>query len=243
MRSEQPVFLISDLHLNAEDAATHAAFSAFMVNVAPRCQHLYVLGDLFEYWPGDDDDDIYNASIIQHFLNLSRQGVLISVIPGNRDILMGHRLMEKMGARLLSDPSIVSHFGIRAGISHGDLFCTDDTAYQAFRSMVHAPGWKDNFLSQPLAQRRAIISGIRQQSEQSKQTKSLEIMDVNAVAIEKAFSELQVETLIHGHTHRPGMTAYTVLASQRKRWVLPDWQDGRAGYLQWDTNGLTLISL
>ncbi len=243
MAEVRPVFLISDLHLNADDAATHAAFSAFMSDIAPQSSHLYVLGDLFEYWPGDDDDDSYNASVIRTFTTLQQQGVPISILPGNRDILMGYDLMTRIGANLLADPTIVCHFGQTLAVSHGDRYCTDDTAYQAFRAMVHSAGWKERFLAQPLAKRREIIAGIRTQSEQAKQEKSLDIMDVNAVAIESAFRELGVNTLIHGHTHRPGKSIHCVDGLHVERWVLPDWQDGRAGYLRWDAAGFSLVTL
>ena len=240
-----PVF-ISDLHLCAQRPRTLARALAFLDETAARHAELVILGDLFEYWPGDDsldaqtpDDDV-GRTVVAALRRLADRGVAVSVMHGNRDVLLGARFAEAAGARLLPDP-VVEQVGagpvtIPTLLSHGDAYCTRDTAYQQFRLQARDPRFQAAFLARPLAERRALIGQARAQSEQEKQRLAAEIMDVTPEAIIEAMREAGAAQMIHGHTHLPGRHAFPLDGREAVRWVLPDWDHdtapARGGSLQ-----------
>ncbi|MDB5798474.1 MAG: UDP-2,3-diacylglucosamine hydrolase [Paucimonas sp.] len=218
---------VSDLHLDAALPRTTARFLRFVADTAPRAQALYLLGDIFEYWAGDDDrDSPFNTQIVAALRTLREQGTHTFWIAGNRDFLAGKAFADAAGLVLLDDPTVLELAGHRIVLTHGDALCTDDHAYIAFRQQVRQPGWQAQFLAQPLAQRKQVIEGLRQQSRAAQRDKAPEIMDVNADAVRALFDQSGAAIMIHGHTHRP---ALHVLADGRKRYVLTDWELDHAG--------------
>lgn len=237
----KPTLFASDIHLSDAEPATAQRFAAFLRGPVRDAQALYLLGDIFEYWAGDDDDDAFVADIRHELAAVSAAGVALYLMHGNRDFLIGARFVAQTGATLLGDPVLKEIEGRRLLLSHGDALCTDDVKYQAFRSMVRDPDWQARFVARPLADRKAEIAHIRAASIQAKQEKTMEIMDVNAFAVVSLLAAYPGAHLIHGHTHRPGRHAHEVQHGLRQRWVLPDWSAERGGYLQVDAAGLRLV--
>lgn len=236
-----PAFFISDLHLSEDRPDTVAAFLAFLDGPARSAASLFILGDLFEYWAGDDDiDSPFNQRIGSALRALADSGVHILFMTGNRDLLAGEGFAHASGARLLPDPSLVRFGGDVAPVllSHGDALCTDDVAYQTYRSQVRDPEWQRGFLSQPLTARKAFIESLRQKSEMAKRDKALDIMDVNAEAVAALLRASGYPTLVHGHTHRPARHEHGVDGHRCVRWVLADWH-GTATWLQFDGSTMT----
>ena len=216
---------ISDLHLQESRPRTTQAFLDFLKRHAKHAKQLYLLGDMFEYWAGDDDlVSPYNRKIAQAIRNVSDSGVEVLWIAGNRDFLAGQELARDAGMTLLPDPFVAEIAGQRIVLTHGDAQCTDDTEYMAFRNMVRQPQWQQAFLAQPLAQRKAIIAGARAESRSAQMEKSMDIMDVNAAAISTLFDTTGTSVMIHGHTHRPARHQYDEKGIVRVRFVLPDWE-------------------
>jgi UDP-2,3-diacylglucosamine hydrolase len=232
-KAQPPVALfVSDVHLHEGIPRTTEAFLHFLDHAVLHAQHVYLLGDMFEYWAGDDDmDGGYNEGIVTALRKLSDSGVKLYWIAGNRDFLVGEEFAYRTGITLLEDPTVVQHAGQRIILAHGDAQCTDDVDYMAFRSTVRDPAWQRQFLGMPLAERKKIIDGMRAGSRQAQQQKAHDIMDVNDEAINALFAASNASILIHGHTHRPAMHAHAGLI----RHVLPDWDcDGavpRGGWL------------
>lgn len=234
---------ISDLHLCASRPAITAAFLQFLKNTAAKVHALYILGDLFEYWAGDDDIDAdFHQQIITAFSRTAAAGVNIYLMHGNRDFLIGETFCQEAGITLLPDPTMIDLHGQKALLSHGDDLCTDDVAYQQFRSQVRDKKWQAEFLSQPLASRKKHIEAIRARSEQEKTQKSMEIMDVNAEAVNSLLQKHQPDLLIHGHTHRPDCHTVNLGDRKIKRWVLGDWYE-QGSYLACDRNGCSAVRL
>ena len=228
---------VSDLHLSPERPRINQVFFDFADRTAARAGAVYILGDLFEYWIGDDDlADAFNASVADALLRLSGKGVALHFMHGNRDVLVGQAFAARCGAKLMPDPTLLDLHGTRTLVMHGDTLCTDDIEYQKFRAYAHDPGNQRRFLSQPLAERRQQMLGMRAESEKSKQGKSAEIMDVTQSAVERVLREHGYPRLIHGHTHRPARHVHTVDGRSCERWVLNDWYQ-RGGYLRCDSGG------
>jgi UDP-2,3-diacylglucosamine hydrolase len=234
---------ISDLHLASERPQTSAQFLRFLRDEASRAQALYILGDLFEYWIGDDelDERGLGAAVAGGLRGLARSGVAIFLMHGNRDFLLGERFCEAAGAALLDDPRLVELEAKPVLLMHGDTLCTDDRDYQAWRATCRSAQWQREFLRRPLAERREIVLGLREKSKAVIAAKPAEIMDVNAGAVAEAFRRHGVRTLVHGHTHRAARHAHEVDGRGCERWVLPDWY-GPGGYLVVDAAGARLIS-
>lgn len=225
---------VSDLHLTEEQPETTAAFLAFLAGPARGVPALYILGDLFEYWAGDDDGDApLNRRIAEALHSLSTSGCAIHFIAGNRDFLLGEAYAARAGMALLPDPCPLRLGSVDVLLSHGDALCTDDLAYQAYRRQVRDPAWQAAFLARPLAERKAFIDSLRSRSEQAKREKEMAIMDVNRSAVEALLREHAYPTLIHGHTHRPARHEHLVDGRRCERWVLADWH-GTAPYLAFD---------
>ncbi len=234
---------ISDLHLSTDHPHSMAAFKRFIATLAPQAEALYILGDLFEYWAGDDDrDDPFHAEVTTALRDLSSQGTKLYLMHGNRDLLMGEALAQTAGATLLQDPTLLELYGTATLLSHGDTLCTDDVEYQQFRAMVHSKKFQGKFLAQPLAERKAYITQLRQQSIAAKQVKDSAIMDVNNDAVVSLLREHGYPRLIHGHTHRPDRHEHLVDGHPCERWVLSDW-DQQPTALRCDKNGCSRVTV
>lgn len=233
---------ISDLHLSADHARSTELFLDFARHTAPAAEALYVLGDLFESWAGDDDlDDPFHRTVIGALQRLAAHGTRVLLMRGNRDLLMDRALAEACVATLLPDPTLIDLYGRPALLSHGDLLCTDDHAYQAYRRQVNDPEFQRQFLAQPLQQRKAFIAQLRARSRDEKQAKPSEIMDVNADAVAAMLREHGYPHLIHGHTHRPGHHLHEVDGHLCERWVLGDW-DRHGNALHCDAQGCRALN-
>ena len=234
---------VSDLHLTPGRPAAHETFFRFLAGAATDAAALYVLGDLFESWVGDDDlDDPFNASVAAALAALSAHGVALHFMNGNRDVLAGDAFVRRCGARLIPDPLLADLHGTNTLLMHGDTLCTDDVEYQKFRAYAHDEANQRRFLAQPLAARREQMQDMRAGSERSKAAKTAEIMDVAPAAVEDVLRRHGYPRLIHGHTHRPGRHVHRIDGRTCERWVLTDWY-GRAGYLYCDREGCRAIAL
>ncbi len=239
----QRALFISDLHLTSERPASNEAFFAFLEREAPGATGLYILGDLFEFWVGDDDlADPLNAIVAGFLGNTAKAGTPVYVMHGNRDFLLAQAFCNAAGAVLLADPTEVDLFGTRTLLMHGDTLCTDDQPYQDWRKLCRSEAWQKPFLAEPLQARREEMLTLRRQSERDKQAKSSTIMDVNEDAVRQALRDHGCQRLIHGHTHRPGHHVVDVDGKRCERWVLPDWY-GRGGYLEVTPAGVKFVTL
>jgi UDP-2,3-diacylglucosamine hydrolase len=236
------VLFISDLHLCPSRLEVNAQFFAFLAGPARGAEALYILGDLFEYWAGDDDmDDPFNASVLDAMRACNRH-TPVRLMHGNRDFLIGERFSTRTGVRLISDPFAVDVCGVPTLLTHGDALCTDDSDYQRFRSEVRSPRWMETFLAQPLPARKTQIEALRRKSELEKRNKRPEIMDVNRGAVDALFRAYGYRRLIHGHTHKPGRHEHLVDGHRCERWVLADWYE-LGSCLRADSSGLTAGAL
>jgi UDP-2,3-diacylglucosamine hydrolase len=229
---------ISDLHLAEACPETTSAFLDFMANEATKTERLYILGDLFEYWAGDDDiESAYNRRIINAIRQLSNAGVAVFWVPGNRDFLTGDRFAAESGAIFLSDLHGIDIGGQKIAVAHGDAQCLEDPDYVKFRMMVRNPQWQQQFLSMPLEKRKLTIESFRKDAKKENDVKSDSVWDVTESAIEDVFSQTGAAVFIHGHTHRPGTHEH----GSRKRHVLSDWdldsEKKRGGWLELKANG------
>ena len=217
------VLFIADLHLDASRPAMTDAFCAFCAGPARSADALYILGDLFEVWIGDDDDDPTWEPVLDALAGLTASGVPVHFMAGNRDFLVGEDFVYRTGVEHLADLDLITLGGRRTVLCHGDTLCTDDHDYQAFRRQVREPGWQRDFLARPLAERRAIATGLRADSGTAMADKSATTMDVNPDATRELFRQYSADRLIHGHTHRPGHDRWVVDGRTLERWVLADW--------------------
>lgn len=235
------MLFISDLHLCPSRPHVTRLFQGFLAGPARSAQALYILGDLFEYWAGDDDlDDCLNASICTALRELSYADIPVFFMAGNRDFLIGEDFAHSAGLTLLPDPTLIDLAIGATLLMHGDTLCTDDDAYQAFRAEVRSSEWRRAFLALPLAQRKARIEALRRESEAQKRLKSMDIMDVSPAAVSRRLTFHRCTRMIHGHTHRPAHHRLEVNGFPCERWVLPDWHD-KGGYLACDRDGCRLM--
>lgn len=245
-----PIWLASDVHLGPATPITSEAFLGFLEAAAEEASALILPGDIFDAWIGDDVINIAPPWLASALQGLQQTAARIPVWlgRGNRDFLMGSGLANAVGAQLLPEPAVLeTDFG-RILLSHGDEYCTDDVAYQQFRTMVRNPQWQAEFLAKTIPERMAMAQQARGESQSANQMKSAEIMDVNPQAIEQAFREVDIDVLVHGHTHRPARHVLEVDGRRRERWVLPDWEcdhanPPRGGWLVLDRDGLTPYDL
>ncbi|WP_036166102.1 UDP-2,3-diacylglucosamine diphosphatase [Massilia sp. 9096] len=239
-RSPLVALFISDLHLQEAHPRTAEAFFAFLAGRAIHAERLYLLGDIFEYWAGDDDlADPFNAQVAGALRTLADAGVQVYWMAGNRDFLAGQAFAEAAGLTLLSEPTVLQAGEHTIALVHGDAECTGDVNYMAFRAQVREPAWQAQFLAMPLAQRKAIIAGLREGSRSTHAEKSYDIMDVAPTAVAALFDASGADTIIHGHTHRPALHLDAVTG--RRRFVLPDWEldlePARGGWIALDHRG------
>ena len=223
---------VSDLHLDPARPEITALFLRFLQREAASADALYILGDLFEAWVGDDDPSSTGQQVADGLRRLADAGVPVYFVHGNRDFLVGQDYAGRAGMRILPDPAVVSLYGEPVLVMHGDLLCTDDHAYQAFRAQTRDPHWQAMFLAQPLAARQAFAAQARQASMSRQQDMidgdraSFEaVTDVNPQAVEATFARFGVATLVHGHTHRPAMHAVRIGDREGRRIVLGDWYE------------------
>jgi UDP-2,3-diacylglucosamine hydrolase len=219
----QRTLFISDLHLDPGRPETTARFERFLDREASQAEALYILGDLFEAWVGDDSLSLDFNAAIAGWLKRVAHTTRVCFMQGNRDFLAGAGFLAATGASPLTDPTLIDLYGTRALLMHGDTLCTGDTAYQTFRAQSRDPRWQAAALSQPLQKRLAIARGMRADSEAAKAGKSEAIMDVADDAVAQAFRDSGCQLLIHGHTHRPARHESRVDGAPCVRWVLPDW--------------------
>lgn len=229
---------ISDLHLQPSHQKTSEAFLVFLEERAMAAKSLYLLGDIFEYWAGDDDlGSRFHQRIITALRAVSDAGVAVYWMAGNRDFLVSTEFAQAAGLALLAEPHVADIGGQRLTLVHGDNQCTDDIKYMEFRAMVRQPAWKAQFLAMPLEQRKTIIAGLRQGSREAQGTKSYEIMDVTAQAVADLYAVTGTDIIIHGHTHRPALHQ----DGAKRRYVLPDWEldtdAPRGGWISIDSSG------
>jgi len=234
---------ISDLHLDAERPAITGLFGRFIDEEARRADALYILGDLFEAWVGDDDPSEAGAYVADKLRGLADAGVPVRFMRGNRDFLLGDAYARRAGVEILNDPAVISLHGKPVLLLHGDTLCSDDVAYQQFRTQTREPAWQRQFLAQPLDARLAFAQQARAASQAHQSGLKAQgamdaITDVSPATVEATFARYGVDTMIHGHTHRPMVHAH----EGGKRIVLGDWYE-QGSVLRADANGFQLSSL
>lgn len=217
--------LISDLHLDQDRPQHLEALEALLAKHSGNADALYVLGDLFESWVGDDDDSDFNQRTVAAFRQFSDSGSQLFFMHGNRDFLLGNTFCERTGGKMLDEGQVTEFYGTPVMLMHGDSLCTKDAKYQEFRAQVRTPQWQNDILSKPLEQRRLMAQMLRMQSQQNNANKASNIMDVTPEEVIRVMQEANVEHLIHGHTHRPAVHDVPLANSTGKRWVLGDWGD------------------
>jgi UDP-2,3-diacylglucosamine hydrolase len=227
---------VSDLHIRPERPDITRRFLHFLEHRAAGVERLYILGDLFDAWVGDDDRTPPNGRIIASLKQCTNSGTAIYFQQGNRDFLVGEHFAEASGTRILPDYEVIDLYGTPTLIMHGDLLCTDDVAYLAFRDKARQPEWQRRMLSKPLFLRQAISRWYRLRSHFHKRRKTMEIMDVNQSAVQETMHQHGVTRLIHGHTHRPGVHHIELEGASAQRFVLSEWNSG-GDVLCWDADG------
>jgi len=233
---------ISDLHLDAAHPEIGDQFKAFLAAEARQAEALYILGDLFEAWVGDDDPNPHYAEMKDAIRRTVDAGVPVFFMHGNRDFLIGERFADETGVTLLDDPTTVDLYGSRVLLAHGDAYCTDDHEYQQTRAMLRSPQWQQMMLAKPLEERIAIARAARSESTQRNQNLPENIMDVNQQAIEAALSDANASLMLHGHTHRPNVHEFDVDGRDCKRIVLGDWYD-QGSVVRWTEDGFELAAM
>ncbi|WP_428945479.1 UDP-2,3-diacylglucosamine diphosphatase [Pantoea sp. FN060301] len=232
---------IADLHLCAEEPAITAGFLAFLRREARNADALYILGDLFEAWIGDDDPEPLHAEIAAALHDLQQHDTLCYFIHGNRDFLLGRRYAAACGMHLLPEEQRLEIYGRRILIMHGDTLCTDDEGYQRFRRKVHQPWLQRLFLALPLFIRQRIAARMRAGSKAANSSKDMTIMDVNPTAVAQAMTRQQVHCLIHGHTHRPAVHTLEINGQPAERIVLGAWHM-EGSMIRVSASEITLVS-
>lgn len=233
---------ISDLHLDEARPDAAARFERFLGTAASGADALYILGDLFEYWVGDDGLVLDFPKRIAGSLAAAASQMPIRFMHGNRDFLVAQRFARETGIGLLDDPTLIDLYGEKAVLLHGDTLCTGDLPYQAFRAQVRNPAWQRATLARPLEERVGMAQRLRNESEAAKGGKPADIMDVSPEAVEKAFEQCGCRLMIHGHTHRPGRHVHSVKGEECVRWVLADWYE-RGAYLEATPRGVRSIDI
>ncbi len=239
----QDILFISDLHIALEKKDITRRFIDFLEHTAVHASALYILGDLFDSWIGDDDNLPPNPKIKQALKKLSDSGTAVYFQAGNRDFLIGDAFAEETGIQLLGDYHVINLFGVQTLLTHGDLLCSDDLAYQAFRQKSRTPQWRQNVLNKPLWLRLLAARWYRLRSFWHKRKKTDEIMDVNPQTVEASLQRFQCLRLIHGHTHRPAVHQLNIDGRPAQRFVLADWKPQSGQYLRWNQQGYQIVDI
>jgi len=237
---KQDILFISDLHLSLEKKEIVRSFLYFLEHTAVKAESLYILGDLFDTWIGDDDNTPPNKSIKQALKQLTDSGTRVFLQPGNRDFLLGSAFQLQTGVKLLGDYHVIELFGVKTLLTHGDLLCSDDVAYQQFREKSRSPQWQQNVLSKPLIIRLLAARWYRFRSFFHKRKKTDDIMDVNQQTVIDMMRQYHCLRLIHGHTHRPAVHDFLIDGQKAQRFVLADWKKDSAEYLRWNASGYSI---
>ena len=235
-------YFISDLHLERIESPITNIFTAFLDDLNQN-DSLYILGDLFESWIGDDNVSELSQYISDRLLMLSERDISVAIMHGNRDFLIGEDFCKASSIKLINDPRIIEIDTKKVMLTHGDELCTDDNEYQAFRSVVRNPLWQKDFLNFPISKREKIAGEAKDASKDSKENKAMEIMDVNTDAVLKAFNDQNIEIMIHGHTHRPNIHKVSNEGKNLTRYVLGDWSKNSAMILKWNEAEVELMDL
>ena len=235
-------YFISDLHLERIESPITNIFTAFLDDLNQN-DSLYILGDLFESWIGDDNVSELSQYISDRLLMLSERDISVAIMHGNRDFLIGEDFCKASSIKLINDPRIIEIDTKKIMLTHGDELCTDDKEYQAFRSVVRNPLWQKDFLNFPISKREKIAGEAKDASKDSKESKAMEIMDVNTDAVLKAFNDHDIEIMIHGHTHRPNIHKVSNEGKNLTRYVLGDWSKNSAIILKWNEAEVELMDL
>jgi UDP-2,3-diacylglucosamine hydrolase len=230
---------ISDLHLEAQRPEIGEQFLGFLGGEARDADALYIPGDLFESWVGDDDPNPHYATMKSAIRQLPDQGVPVYFMHGNRDFMIGTDFPRQTGVTLLADPVVVDLYGDDVLLSHGDLLCTDDKEYQQVRTMTRNPDWQEMMRAKPLPERLAIAAGARAQSMQRNAGLPEAIMDVTQAAVETLMAAHSVRLLLHGHTHRPAVHKFQLDGRDAYRIVLGDWYE-QGSVVRWNEGGYSL---
>jgi UDP-2,3-diacylglucosamine hydrolase len=231
---------ISDLHLHESRPLVTRAFFRFLDTTAKEVTALYILGDFFDAWIGDDDDQPLVAEVANALSKLARNKTQIYLMHGNRDFLLGEDFVKRANAKIIPEETCIDLYGTKTLLLHGDSLCTADKDYIQFRTMVRNPVWQEHFLTQSLEVRRAIASELRNKSKNMNSLKADDILDVSPTEVETVFIRHQVQQLIHGHTHRPARHQLMINNQKSERIVLGDWHDS-FWYVCADKNGIQLI--
>ncbi len=239
----QEILFISDLHISLEKPEITRRFLAFLSNRAPKAAAVYILGDLFDAWIGDDDFTPPNHKIRKQLKQLTASGTPVYLQQGNRDFLLGQRFSEDTGVILLDEYVVIDLQGVPTLLTHGDLLCTDDLPYQAFREKSHSPEWQQAVLSKPLFLRLLAARWYRLRSYFHKRKKSQDIMDVNQDKVLNVMREHHCLRLIHGHTHRPAVHDFDIDGQPAQRFVLAAWSKHKAEVLCWDSSGYRIEAI
>tara|TARA_A200000113_G_scaffold216231_1_gene221330 strand:- start:19227 stop:19937 length:711 start_codon:yes stop_codon:yes gene_type:complete len=229
---------ISDIHLEPIENNRTLAFNNFLEKASDRYEALYILGDLFEYWIGDDEDNLTISNIKKNLSRLADQGVSLFFIHGNRDFLIGNKFASDTNIKILDDMHIINLNNKKIMLSHGDAFCTDDTDYQKFKNETRNSSWIKSFLKKPLDERLFIADDMRSKSKSANSNKPENIMDTNPKAIEESVIKNEIDILIHGHTHRPEVKYF---ANGSIKVVLGSWED-KGWVFEYDSNHFDLRS-
>ena len=230
------ILFISDLHLEASQPEIGEQFLSFLGGEARKAEALYILGDLFEAWLGDDDPNPYYGDMKTALRELVDTGVPVSFMHGNRDFMIGENFASETGVSILTDPVVVNLHGEDVLLCHGDALCTDDVHYQQVRAMTRNPEWQAMMIAKSIEERIAFAIQARQESIARGESMSDEIMDVNQDAVVATLREHDVNTMLHGHTHRPAVHEVDMGDRTAKRIVLGDWYE-QGSVVRWDENG------
>lgn len=239
MESDRPTLFLSDLHLPPEPSPLREAFIGFIEGPAAHARTVYILGDLFEYWIGDDVGLQVYAGEVAALAGLSARGVQVFFQRGNRDFLVGEGFAQITGVQLLDDPKLIELYGTPTLISHGDLFCTEDRGYQRWRRFSRNRLAQALFLKLPRSSRARIAGQVRAESDRAKHLSAESIMDVNPMSVARSMKDAGVRHLIHGHTHRPQLHR----TSDAERIVLADWRPEHREFLAVDASGFRRVVL
>lgn len=237
------ILFLSDLHLAIDKPQITKLFLQFLTGPAGDASEVYILGDLFDAWIGDDDPTPPNNTVRTHLKALTDSGTRVYLQPGNRDFLIGDRFCAETGVKPLDDYAVLDLYGTPTLLTHGDLLCTDDTAYQTFRQRSHTPEWRRNVLSKPLFVRLLAARWYRFKSFLHKRKQSLDIMDVNPDTVCEVLTHYHCKRLIHGHTHRPCVHTLAINGETMQRFVLPAWDKEQGGFLCWQPDGYSIESV